>query len=182
MSKMNRKITRNATWWYARKFLLAVLFMTISINAAELPDKAAVKHMGVATCAASQCHGSAVPQYGSNVPQNEYVTWTQSDPHSTAYEVLGNELSRAIAARLGLASANRAEICLDCHTDNVSENQRGERFQVSDGVGCESCHGGAENWLTTHYNAPEVNHTDNVAAGLYPTDRATDRASLCLCD
>jgi hypothetical protein len=136
--------------------------------------------MGVATCAASQCHGSAVPQEGSNVLQNEYVTWTQSDPHSTAYAVLSNELSRAIAARLGLASANKAEICLDCHTDNVSAKQRGERFQLSDGVGCEGCHGGAENWLTTHYNAPEVNHTDNVAAGLYPTDRATDRASLCL--
>jgi len=77
-------------------------------------------------------------------------------------------------------SANKAAICLDCHTDNVAEIQRGERFQVSDGVGCEGCHGGAENWLTTHYNAPEVNHADNVAAGLYPTDRATDRASLCL--
>ncbi len=99
MSKMNRQL-----------FLLLVLPLTVG---AELPDKAANKHMGVATCATSQCHGSAVPRDGSNVMQNEYVTWTQDDPHSRAYEVLGNDQSKAIAARLGLRAAHAANICLD---------------------------------------------------------------------
>jgi hypothetical protein len=147
---------------------------------AELPQNAAAKHMGVATCAASQCHGSAVPREGSSVLQNEYVTWTQDDPHAKAYEVLSNDLSQAIAARLGLPSARNADICLDCHADNVSGNKRGERFQISDGVGCEACHGGAESWLSTHSNAPAVTHQDNVAAGLYPTDQAPERGELCL--
>lgn len=31
--------------------------------------------------------------------------------------------------------------------------------------------GGAENWLATHYNAPEVTHADNLAAGMYPAKR-----------
>jgi len=159
---------------------IVALLTTASINAAELPDKAKDKHMGVATCAASQCHGSAVPQDGANVLQNEYVTWTQSDPHSSAYDVLSNDLSLQIAARLGLSSAREAKICLDCHADNVTAGRRGERFQISDGVGCEACHGGAENWLTTHYNAPEITHEDNISSGLYPTENATDRAGLCL--
>ena len=150
------------------------------INAAELPEDSAEVHMGVATCAASQCHGSAIPRDGTGVLQNEYVTWTQSDPHSKAYETLSNEQSRLIAARLGIGRAREATICLDCHADNVPADRRGEKFQISDGVGCEACHGGAENWLSTHYNAPEVTHAANLQAGLYPNEDADDRADLCL--
>jgi len=166
MCKMNRRL-----------LLLLVLPITVS---AELPDKAANKHMGVATCATSQCHGSAVPRDGANVMQNEYVTWTQDDPHSRAYDVLNNAESTAIAARLGLRAAHTAKICLDCHADNVPSAKQGEKFQLSDGVGCEACHGGAENWLSTHYNMPAVSHADSVAAGLYPTEKVNERADLCL--
>jgi hypothetical protein len=112
--------------------------------------------------------------------QNEYVTWTQDDPHSRAYEVLNNGESKAIASRLGLRAAHTAKICLDCHADNVSGDNRGDKFQVSDGVGCEACHGGAENWLSTHDNMPAVSHADSVAAGLYPTEKVKERADLCL--
>jgi len=161
--------------------LTPVVLIAVSLTAAaELPQNSSALHEGVATCAASQCHGSAVPRDGSNVLQNEYVTWTQDDPHSGAYEVLSNDLSRAIAARLGLSSARTADICLDCHADNVSSNKRGERFQISDGVGCEACHGGAENWLSTHYNVPAVTHQINIDAGLYPTEAAAPRGELCL--
>ena len=91
-----------------------VAFATFAVaSAAELPQKSAEKHMGVATCAASQCHGSAIPRDATGVFQNEYVTWTQSDPHSRAYDVLNNELSRTMAARLGLPAAHTAGICLD---------------------------------------------------------------------
>jgi hypothetical protein len=168
MSKMNK----------ASIAVLAVLLA--SIGSAELPENDGYQHMGVATCAASQCHGSAVPRDGSNVLQNEYVTWTQDDPHSRAYDVLGSDQSRGIAARLGLSSATTAKICLDCHADNVPDEQRGERFHLSDGVGCESCHGGAENWLATHYNQPTVTHDASLAAGMFATEEVSDRAELCL--
>jgi hypothetical protein len=148
--------------------------------AQALPEKDVYVHEGVATCAASQCHGSAVPREGTGVFQNEYVTWTQNDPHSQAYLTLGTEASAAIARRLGIEDARTAGLCLDCHADNVSQNRRGERFQISDGVSCEACHGGAQQWLPTHHNAPAVSHADNIAAGLYPTDQVQSRATLCL--
>ena len=161
--------------------LVVFLFMAIiAANATELPESSAEKHMGVATCAASQCHGSAVPRDATGVLQNEYVTWTQSDPHANAYETLNKPESQQIAARLGIGRAREAKICLDCHADNVPTDKRGDKFQLSDGVGCEACHGGAENWLSSHYNVPAVSHQDNLAAGLYPTEKAGDRASLCL--
>lgn len=160
---------------------LASLGLLLASSAiAELPQYDANVHMGVATCAASQCHGSAVPRDGSNVLQNEYVTWTQDDPHARAYDILSNDQSRRIAARLGLESAAAAKICLDCHADNVPAARRGERFHLSDGVGCEACHGGAENWLSTHYNVPAVTHEANLSAGLYRTEDVIDRSELCL--
>jgi len=168
MSKMNRTS------------LACLGLLLASSTIAELPQNDGNVHMGVATCAASQCHGSAVPQDGSNVLQNEYVTWTQDDPHSRAYDVLSNDQSRRIAARLGLKSATSARICLDCHADNVPAERRGERFHMSDGIGCEACHGGAENWLSTHYNVPTVTHGDNLNAGLYRSENVRDRSELCL--
>ena len=168
MSKMNKTS------------LAALVVLLTGVTFAELPEKDGYTHMGVATCAASQCHGSAVPREGSNVLQNEYVTWTQDDPHSRAYEVLSNNQSKGIAARLGIGPASSAKICLDCHADNVAASQRGERFHLTDGVGCEACHGGAENWLATHYNQPTVTHATNLEAGLYPTEAVTTRSDLCL--
>ena len=166
MSTMNRTIAALA------------LASTSVIAFAEIPQEDGRMHMGVATCAASQCHGSAAPRDGSNVMQNEYVTWTQDDPHSGAYQTLAGDESRAIAARLGLESASAAKICLDCHADNAPLNKRGEKFQLSDGVGCEACHGGAENWLSTHYSV--VDHAANLSAGLYATEDVSARADLCL--
>ncbi len=168
MSKMNRTS------------LVCLGLLLASSSIAELPQHDDSVHMGVATCAASQCHGSAVPRDGSNVLQNEYVTWTQDDPHSRAYDVLSNEQSRRIAVRLGLKSAPTAKICLDCHADNVPAARRGERFHLSDGIGCEACHGGAENWLSTHYNLPTVTHEANLNAGLYRSENVADRSELCL--
>jgi len=157
---------------------IALLFCATASG--ELPDQATDRHMGVATCAASQCHGSASPRENSSVMQNEYVTWTRDDPHSKAYATLSNDASRAIAARLGIGPALKARICLDCHADNVPVERRGEKFQLSDGVGCEACHGGAERWLSTHYNTPTVDHNANIAAGLYRTENPEERAQLCL--
>ncbi|MDA1064704.1 MAG: multiheme c-type cytochrome [Proteobacteria bacterium] len=163
-----------------RMFSLALLLAAAPLSAAELPATDSNKHLGVATCAASQCHGSAIPRDSTGVLQNEYVTWTQADPHSKAYEILSNEQSRRIAARLGLGNAREATQCLDCHTDNVPAARRGEKFQLADGVGCEACHGGAEQWLASHYNTGSVTHANNLAAGMYPTNAAVARAELCL--
>jgi Cytochrome c554 and c-prime len=181
MSKMNSRTNCRPENRRLPAALLVTLALTIvAAQAAGLPETSAEKHLGVATCAASQCHGSAIPRDATGVLQNEYVTWTQADGHSKAYEVLSNEQSRLIAARLGIGRAREATICLDCHADNVPASKRGEKFQLSDGVGCEACHGGAEHWLATHYNAPGVTHADNLAAGLYRSENSADRAELCL--
>ncbi|HEU4531083.1 MAG TPA: multiheme c-type cytochrome [Steroidobacteraceae bacterium] len=143
-----------------------------------LPCLGAEQHLGVATCASSLCHGSAKPLTASAVQQNEYVTWSHFDPHARAYRLLLEPRSQTMAKRLGLGPAQEARVCLDCHAESAPA--RGPRFQVSDGIGCESCHGPAGRWLATHDDSPRVSHADNLANGLYPIEDPEARAQVCV--
>ncbi len=146
-----------------------------------VPHYGKARHLGVATCASATCHGAAVPAPGGVVLQNEYATWQTRDKHAGAYNLLLNAQSKRIARKLDLDAAHTADVCLDCHADNVPEVKRGPRFQITDGVGCEACHGGAENWIEVHtINANKISHQRNVEAGLYPTADPVTRAELCL--
>ena len=150
---------------------------------AQLPGDDSV-HLGVASCAGNNCHGAVERLKGSSVAQNEYLIWSQEtdsrkiDKHHEAYTVLRGERAKRIARNLGLPDATSADICLNCHADNVPPERRGPRFQISDGVGCEACHGGASKWLGVHLSG--AGHSANIAAGLYPTERPLARADKCL--
>jgi hypothetical protein len=158
----------------------AVLVWGVTATAAaraQTPPGTAV-HLGVASCAGSNCHGATRRSKDSYVQQNEYLIWSKSDKHHLAYKVLLGERSRRIAHNLGIADAATAPLCLNCHADNVPPDRRGPQFQLSDGVGCEACHGGASTWLGVHISG--ATHRQNLAAGLYPTENPVARASKCL--
>ena len=144
------------------------------------PASAPNKQLGVASCASTLCHGSAKPLEGSSVQQNEYLTWSHFDPHSRAYRVLLEPQSRAIARRMGLQNAHEAPACLACHSDTTPPAQRGERWQLSDGIGCESCHGGSEPWIANHYQAPNNMHSENVGRGMRELAAPASRGELCI--
>lgn len=167
------------------RVLVLTSSLTFSTAFAEspptLPYESPAVHLGVGSCASSTCHGSTIPR-SSNVEQNEYLVWSDDeypDKHASAYDVLFNERSQRIARNLGLETAHEADICLECHTDFVPPERRGERYAISEGVGCEACHGGAEQYLDAHY-APDATHARNLELGLFPTEDARDRAHLCL--
>ena len=159
--------------------IVMLLGLAPGLQAQTLPQYDTHNHLGVVTCAGSTCHGAVQPLQKSPVLQNEYVTWSRQDSHANAYNVLLNEESQRIARNLGLQAAHEADLCLDCHADNVPGGRRGNRFQIADGVGCEACHGGSEQWLGPHTSGKNT-HQDNLAQGLYPTENPIDRAKLCL--
>jgi len=138
---------------------------------------------GVASCAGSTCHGRAEGN-GAVVRQDEIATWQEpsspSGAHSRAYAVLGGRRGQQIAASLGLGNAQAAPACLGCHATYAPSGQRGAKFTLTDGVGCESCHGASGgSWLAEHYALPAT-HASNVAAGLVPLDNPKARANVCL--
>jgi hypothetical protein len=155
------------------------LCTTVAFAQAPLPGNDGRVHEGVASCANTVCHGRVQQAEDSPVWLNEYRVWLRQDYHSRAYRTLLTEQSRDIAAKLGLPAAQNAKICLDCHADNIPASQRGQRFQLDDGVGCEACHGGAGEWLESHAEKG-TDHRDNIARGLYPTEDPAARARLCL--
>ena len=137
------------------------------------------KHLGVGSCGSPVCHGKAAADHTRDVALNEYSVWLRDDYHSRAYRALSDPQSKAIAAKLGLPNAAGAPLCQSCHADNVPTAQRGPKFNLTDGVSCEACHGGAEKWIKTH-TEKTTPHKDNVANGLYPTEQPLPRAELCL--
>jgi hypothetical protein len=162
-------------------FLAAVLVApaVVAQGTLPLPYQAGGKHLGVATCASSVCHGAVSPSTKYDISLNEYVIWSHDDRHSKAYLALSNEKGRAIAAKLGIADARTDKMCLDCHADNVPAARRGPKFTFADGISCEACHGGAESWLESHASR-KVTNRENIERGMYPTADLASRAALCL--
>lgn len=160
----------------------AAMLYSRGATAASEPLGAQSTHEGVASCAGSTCHSRQVDS-GPNVRQNELITWqdpsSQAGAHSRAWRVLTEPRGQAIARKMGIGPAQNAPECLGCHADPVAQSQRGARFQISDGVGCESCHGGSSNWLASHRSVTG-SHAANVAAGMKALENPKVRAGVCL--
>ena len=159
---------------------LAIVALFAGLNGtaapAALPNDAT--HLGVASCGGTTCHGRQFPD-GKIVRQDEILRWqepsTPGGAHSRAFAVLSEPRGRQIAARLGIGAATSAPMCLGCHADPAA----GGGARLSDGVGCEACHGGAANWIASHY-AVGGTHAANVSRGMVPLDRPAVKAAVCL--
>lgn len=158
---------------------IGALAMGAATAAPETSNRAT--HEGVASCAGSTCHSRQVDS-GVNVRQNELITW--QDPssiagaHSRAYRVVYDGRGEAITRKMGLTADGIARNCLGCHAD-PAPGGRGARFQISDGVGCESCHGGSGGWLASHRTVAGT-HADNVSRGMRALENPKVRAGVCL--
>lgn len=133
------------------------------------------RHLGVASCAGSTCHGRSL---GDGVPvrQDELQIWQEeSSPtgaHARAYRALFEPRGRDIIRRLGLDDAGVVRECLGCHAEPGAS-------RVEDGVGCEACHGDAGSWIAGHYTVGAT-HERNVAQGMTDLMSPQVRASVCL--
>jgi cytochrome c554/c'-like protein len=160
--------------------LLILLMPTADAQAVQQTGGGRDNYLGVATCGGTTCHGRSNGD-GPRVRQDEVMLWqdpaTAAGAHSRAYAVLREPRSRAIAERLGLGEATGAPMCLGCHA--TPGGARGVRFQTTDGVGCESCHGPAGGWLASHYTVGG-SHAANIRNGLVPLDNPRVRAERCL--
>jgi hypothetical protein len=66
------------------------------------------------------------------------------------------------------------------HTNGTKEPVD-DRFDLRDGVGCESCHGPAEKWLTEHYRDEFKSWSTEKKknAGMHDTKSLTARVKIC---
>ena len=108
---------------------------------AQEPAQPKDLHLGAGSCAAQACHG------GASGARQEYKIWATRDRHSRAYEALAGERGQRIGKRLGREPTEAPE-CLSCHGTTGVETAA--TFDKNDGVSCELCHGGAQEWLGAH--------------------------------
>jgi hypothetical protein len=149
-----------------------------------------MKFQGNGSC--TSCHGEAVtavppPSKEAAIKQSSSA-WTERDAHAKAFESLGSDKGKAIAAAMNIADAATDASCLSCHALNAPENLRGDNFVVEEGNTCGSCHGPSEKWLQPHAAA---GWTDGMRAkmphdkllsewGIYDTKPAVERAQICV--
>lgn len=158
---------------------IPLLFLSCLIPLSSLADdKLSGIHLGVSSCASTVCHGGTNKK-GGNVNQNEYRTWFRHDAHSKAYKTLTSEESKIIAKHLDISSPETAKECLQCHSTYVPKENQGPKFRITDGVGCESCHGPSEHYIKSH-TARGRTHQENVNDGLIDLSSLTIRTELCL--
>ena len=142
------------------------------------------KYTGAASCGSSSCHGSNKPK--AEFPKmNENIIWTQKDKHAKAYATLTNEKLKSgvspakIAQTLKIAKAETSSKCLVCHAVDVKPELRGPKFDISEGVHCDGCHGPAEKWLEPHAEKGWT-HEKSVAVGMYDTKSMLLRGEKCV--
>jgi hypothetical protein len=145
--------------------------------------------VGTGSCASTACHQGSGPRGSVG---SEYTTWiTSRDKHARAYEVLFNPKSKTIIRNLNRGGeeaprfkpAHDEPFCLNCHVlPAYKQAKLGPRFSREDGVGCESCHGPAERWLSEHYR-PEWRQktiTEKIDLGFWDTKSVLGRARGCV--
>ena len=118
--------------------LSVLLLLTLPEASAQEPVFAPAvrdpaKIVGSDQCA--KCHDKEVQQ------------WRQTTHFATFDSLHRTQAAKDIADRLGLPSIKRNDTCLQCH---YTQQEQEGRLRIVEGVSCESCHGGAADWITFH--------------------------------
>jgi mono/diheme cytochrome c family protein len=146
--------------------LLIVLFTTPMILAQE-----ATQHQFVGAKACGMCHKSE--------KQGKQLSIWESSAHAKAYETLKTARADSIAKAKGISTkAVVAEACLKCHVSgyNVDASLLDKKFNMEDGVQCETCHGAGADYKSLKVMKVKA---DAVANGLMIYDKVETLCVKC---
>jgi hypothetical protein len=167
-------------WWFAEPWRNDFVAPTpIETRAAANSDAptAVSSYLGSPSCAAARCHGA---QYDPERPAWSwgYTLWRADDPHARAYADLLSTRGQEIAQRYFIGEpAVRAESdqrCVVCHLTPETPLDAA----LSEGVGCESCHGASRAWRNEHYLADWK--AKRAAEGFQDLRKLDQRAKSCV--
>ncbi len=157
--------------------VLCGLLSSFLISGADAPEPS--KYTGPGSCSSPSCHGGVQERTETTVLQNEYSTWVVRDKHAHAYVNLTNPIGTRMAKIMGLTKPDTAPRCLACHALDVTIDQRARTFDLTDGVGCENCHGPASAWLGPH-TTRDWKYEKSLDLGMYNTRDLVKRSEKCL--
>jgi hypothetical protein len=157
-------------------------YLCASVPLREIPSLILSAALATHSIAQETQPGPAVPDASRIVGpdqcakchQQEVQQWMQT-PHFATFDSLHRQpRAKEIAAKLGVQSIKRSEICTQCHY--TMQHQEG-RDRVVAGVSCESCHGGALGWLASHADFGGAGITRVTESAEHREKRVTDAIS-----
>ncbi len=134
--------------------IAAFVLMTYDYSSANVPVSDKNEYIGASAC--GMCHKK-------ESDGNQLKIWQESK-HANAFKVLATEEAKKIASAKGIADAQKAAECLECHTSGYQTGAKlAKKFSIEDGVQCETCHGAG-----SEYKSMKVmkDHAASVAAGM----------------
>jgi hypothetical protein len=155
---------------------LGVLGGSLQLN---LSSAVAQQIVGVGSCTSVGCHGGTRPQ---SIVGSEYSVWVSQDPHARAYSALYDERSLRMVRQLNFQPAHQEHRCLVCHSMTHAPPADPSFDVLSDGVGCEACHGPASQWIGEHYprrTSPQ-GREQLRRLGMWDTDSLLTRTQVCV--
>jgi hypothetical protein len=158
-------------------YALGLVVANVLVLGADAPEPS--KYTGPGSCSSPSCHGGVQAREDTSVLQNEYSTWVVRDKHAHAYINLTNPVGMRIAKTMGLPKPDMAARCLACHALDVPVDMRARTFDLTDGVGCENCHGPASAWLGPH-TTRDWKYPKSLDLGMYNTRDLVKRTEKCL--
>ena len=117
--------------------ILTIVAVFVAFQASALSQN---KYIGKKGCV--MCHSTEKSGKQADI-------WTKSK-HSQAYTTLTSDKAIEIAKAKGIANPAEAKECLECHTlgKTVDPALFDSKFDIKDGVQCETCHGAGSAYKT----------------------------------
>jgi hypothetical protein len=122
------------TRWLRRRELLALGAVLLLVGeACVLGADEPNKYVGAEKC--KNCHAAAAKG-------DPYTIWTKTK-HAQAYAVLATPEAKKVSAEKKIDYPQKSEACLVCHETayGVPAAEKHKKFDETQGVQCESCHG-----------------------------------------
>jgi len=131
---------------------------TESMIAKATADK--YKFHGANSCKGATCHDSGKPQGASKMAMNENTLWAGKDEHAKAYKTLKGGKKERVDRSLAIwakykgagdpATPELSQKCQKCHGLLVDAPLKGQAYNITEGVTCNSCHGPYEKIRDPH--------------------------------
>ena len=162
--------------------MTALLIATLLVISAEPTlGSGQARFTGTLSCASASCHARVEPLHQSGATQRqEYLHFRGGDPHARAGQRLSEPRYLNVLAQLAPdrpAQDVHLARCANCH-DPLGKASEAAHVPLGRGIGCESCHGPAGDWIAVHFERG-IARQRLTQLGMADTKDALTRARAC---
>lgn len=126
-------------------FVMFALLLPVSYVSAVSAEEPGQAHEYVGARKCKSCHGKE----GIG---NQYDSWLATS-HAKALDTLATDEAKKWASEANIADPQNDEKCVKCHVTayGVPAEQLGRKFDRTEGVQCEACHGAGKDYRKKKY-------------------------------